>query len=152
MRNKSGFGSSLEQRRGLDLTNGGNFGGYGLLGWPAYPYLDGYGYSTYQTQPNVVLATPYPEVPAFTPPPPPVRSQMHEYHWPSSGDDPKAALSIVSTDGSVHHAIAVWVQDSMVCFVTPDGGGGHLPLSNVNRELTNQANKQQNLNLPLPPG
>jgi hypothetical protein len=101
---------------------------------------------------------PYQEVEA---PAPPVQSEIHEYSWPISGDysgatangpiaDPSPLFSIVSKDGTVAHARALWIQDSIVHFTTVDGSGGQLPLDAVDRESTHRANAEHNLRLPLP--
>ena len=132
-------------------------GGYAGYGWPPSPFSDGYGntidYGEHvsQNQVTVVLVMPYQQVPVAPPPPPlPIRPETREYHWPDSASDPKAVFSIVSKDRSVHQAIAVWAQDADVCFIAPDGAGGQLPISSVDRESTYRVNTQKKLRLSLP--
>ncbi len=59
-------------------------------------------------------------------------------------------FSIVSKDGAIHSAVAAWVQDGVVRYITPDGVGGRLELESVNRAGTNLANAAKHLMLPLP--
>ena len=83
-------------------------------------------------------------------PDPPARPTVHEYQWPNSEDNPAAVFSIVTGDSTVHRAIAVWAQDGMICFFTPEGVVGHLPIGTVDRERTQQLNAVHDLKLPLP--
>lgn len=155
--NRNGFGSSSEGR-GFGWSRGfKDFGGYGGLGWDGYPYSGDGGYlanygEAFQPPPNIIVVPPFREAPVEPPPPPPPppRPETHEYNWPSSGDNPGAAFSIVLKDGTVHRAAAVWVQDNTICFITPGGTGGQLPLTSANREDTHRANAEQNLALSLP--
>ena len=95
---------------------------------------------------------PFQDAPAYPPPPPPVRSEIREYHWSDPPGNPNAAFSIVSKDGTIYRAALVWVQDNTVHFSTPEGTSLELPLASVDRERTNQANAEQNLKLQLPAG
>jgi hypothetical protein len=56
------------------------------------------------------------------------------------------------TDGSVRPAIAVWVQDNAVHYITPEGTGRRLDLYYINREGTRMANAARHLALALPAG
>ena len=155
--NRGGFGSNFE-RRGFGWSRGFNdFSGYGDFGWYGGPYYGDYGYPAnygegYPSPLNIIVVPPFREAPVEPPPPPPPppRPEMHEYSWPNSGGNPDAAFSIVLKDGTVHRAAAVWVQDNTVCFITPEGTGGQLPLTSVDREDTHRANAEQNLKLSLP--
>lgn len=136
---------------------GWGFGGYVGSGWPPSPFNDGYGHSVdygeqvSQNQVTIVLVMPYQQVPVAPPPPPlPIRSETREYNWPASDSDPGAVFSIVSKDGSVRQAIAVWTQDTTLCFTAPDGTGGQLPISSVHRESTYRVNTEKKLRLSLP--
>jgi hypothetical protein len=86
------------------------------------------------------------------PPTPPVRPELHEYKWPDSSGDTAATFVLMLTDGSVRPAVAVWIQDSIVHYITPEGAGGRLGLHSVNREGTRLANAAKHLTLWLPAG
>ena len=86
------------------------------------------------------------------PPPPPVRPEINEYKWPASSGDTAATFVLLLTDGSVRPAIAVWIQDNAVHYITPEGTGGRLDLYYVNREGTRMANAARHLALALPAG
>jgi len=83
------------------------------------------------------------------PPPPPVTPVLHEYNWPEQVNT-SATFSIVTTSGTVYLATMVWVEGGNVHFNSVDGGVRQIPLSSVSRSLTETANAQKNLNLPLP--
>ena len=83
------------------------------------------------------------------PPPPPVAPVLHEYNWPGQ-EDASARFSIVTTSGTVYLATMVWVEGENLHFNSVDGGVRQIPLSAVSRSLTQTANAQKNLNLPLP--
>jgi hypothetical protein len=129
----------------------GRFGG----GFPwLFPAFGEYGYGDYgfdQTQPNIFVVMPEPQVPPEPPPPPPPppRAAVQEYHWPVSNTAP-APFSIVLNDGTVHYATMVWLADGRLHFNSPEGGARQLPLSSVSRTLTQSANARKGLTLPLP--
>ena len=83
------------------------------------------------------------------PPPPPATPVVHEYHWPGEAN-PAATFSIMTTNGTVYLATMVWVEGDNVHFNSVDGGVLVIPLSSISRSLTQTANAQKNLNLPLP--
>jgi len=138
---------------GQNLLRGrGDSYAYDGLGWSGYPYFGDYGYLPGYNHPgdqspaaNIVV-----EPVQNWAPDPPARPTVHEYQWPTSEDNPAAVFSIVTKDGTVHRAIAVWAQDGAVCFFTPEGAGGQLPIGTVDRERTQQLNAAHRLKLPLP--
>jgi hypothetical protein len=116
---------------------------------PLYAGNNGNGYLA----PSVTVAIP--QVVAAPPPArpsePPIRPEVHEYHWPSSHSDSSAtAFSIVSKDGRVQSATAVWVQDDALCYVTPDGSESRMPIDSIDRQATRQRNAEKQLNICLP--
>jgi hypothetical protein len=44
----------------------------------------------------------------------------------------------------------VWVQDDAVCFVSPDGSQGRMPIDSIDRKATRQRNAEKQLNFWLP--
>lgn len=126
--------------------------GWGGLGLGYADYLGGYEGTDYHDTgyPAPMIVMPESYGPTFVQPPPaPAQSVIQEYTWPASGD-PSAVFSIVSKDGAIHSAVAAWVQDGVVRYITPDGVGGRLELESVNRAGTNLANAAKHLMLPLP--
>jgi hypothetical protein len=132
-----------------------NYGyGWGGLG-VSYPYaLDGYGGPAYYDDgyqgPMIVMPEQDCGPTVFQPPPPPVRPELHEYKWPESSADTAATFALVLTDGSVRAAIAVWIQDNTLNYITPEGAGERLELHSINRENTRMANAAKHLTLSLP--
>ena len=109
---------------------------------PFYARNDGEG-----NQANVTLATPQGvATPPLAPPPLPlpVRSEMREYHWPSSASNSSATtFSLVSKDGRVESAAMVWVQDDALYYVTPDGRNGSMPIDSIDREASRRRNEDR---------
>jgi len=102
----------------------------------------------YALHPGAALIMPAPE--PISPPPPPVTPVVREYSWPDSGNGSATAFAIVSKDGKVHRAIAVWVQDERLCFTTPQGVGQQLSLTEVDGKATTRTNAELKLKLPMP--
>jgi hypothetical protein len=129
------------------------FPDWGYASDPAF-YPDNYG-DSYTVLPSAFVAIPVIQQ-ADAPPQPtasaPVRSEMREYHWPSSGSDSSATtFSFVSKDGRVQSATAVWVQGNALFYYTPDHSTGRILIDSIDREATRQLNAGKHLNLWLPP-
>ena len=148
------------QRGGFGLGFGGlGFGGLGYgwapdygSGFGGYPFYEGswfpkqYG-NEGQASPGVMLMqTPTPPLP----PPEPARPAMQIYHWAETGANPQAIYSIVSRDGVVRHAVAVWVQDSEVRYTAANGAAGRVALAAIDCGATGRLNAEQQLSLRLP--
>ena len=156
--NRAGFG---RKRNGFGWSRGVSYFGECVdMGWDCdwYRNSSDYGYPAnygegYASGLNIIM-TPFQQAPVEPPPPPPspVQSEMREYHWPSSGSDPGAPFSIVLKDGTVYRATTLWVQDNTVCFIAPDGTGGQVSVSSVNREDTQRANAALHLAFRLAVG
>ena len=152
------------------LGGGGDIGlnvpiwGYGPWGatpywqyaphWRYYSFYDSSSYLgdyQYPAQPGVAVVTTQPEAPA--PPTPPIRPEIHEYQWPSSGNDSGVTtFSVVTKDGRVQSATAVWFQGDELCYFRSDGSKGRMPIDSVDRRATHQRNAAKQLNLSLPTG
>ncbi len=127
-------------------------------GVPFFPYFwggfypdNGYDYAPPEpaTPPAMIMPPPITMV-APAPPPEPARPEVHEYKAPAAGTPEDAVFEIVGTNGSRHEAIAVWVAEGAVHFVTPEGGSGRLPLKSVDSRATREANARKGLTLRLP--
>jgi len=157
--------SGFSQGRGTRSFNRGDYRGYNRysdLGWLYSDYYGdywglGWGWD-YQEfpfhspdydnalRPELPLVVPAQEQ---APPPPPAEPVIHEYSWPDSGRAGASAFAIVSKDGTVHRALAVWVQDDNLCFTTPNGGGRRLSLNDIDGPATTRMNAELKLKLPM---
>jgi hypothetical protein len=127
--------------------------GYHDWGYASDPffYPENYG-DAYPVLTSAIVAMPVMQKADAPPPPTPARPQMLEYHWPSSDSGSSATTySIVSKDGRVLLAAAVWVKDNALCYYTPDHSTGRIRIDSIDRQATRQRNGQQQLNLWLPP-
>lgn len=142
------FGTRTFDRR----FHGAHTGGF----FPAVPVIGGvYGYAPPAPPAVIVVQQPAPAQPPVEPKPPePIRSVIREYELrepePEPADKETPAFSIVLEDGSVLEAIAAWVENDTLRFVTPEGRYGQAPLAAIDRESTHQQNREKKLNLRLP--
>jgi hypothetical protein len=128
---------------------GAGFGwGYPDFGWD-FADDDGQGYGN-PSVPSVVIVMPPQQTLPPAPPPEPTRPVIHEYKQAEAASEPSATFSIVTKNGATQNAVAVWVQDNSVNFITPDGGRVRVPLTSVDREATRRANAEKHLMLSLP--
>jgi hypothetical protein len=147
--------SRNSDRRRRDRSDSGDYNRYSDGGSPYPDYYGDYWDSSldghddyYAPRPSAVFITPPAE--PVSPPPPPVTPVVLEYSWPDSGSGSATAFTIVSKDGAVHRAIAVWVQDERLCFTTPQGVGQQLSLTEVDGKATTRTNAELKLKLPMP--
>jgi hypothetical protein len=151
----NGYNNRYDNRYNNGYSNG--YGGYasdyGYGGVFDPFYADRYVDSAPAPQAGVVVLMPQVELPPPPPPPPPpIQPETREYQWPASASDSSATtFSIVSKDGQVQLATAVWVQDNALCYFTPDGRKGRIQIGSVDRQSTRQRNAENHLNLWLPP-
>ena len=116
---------------------------------PAYYGADpgGQGYPSVLINPNYTPETAHPV--------------MHDYSYlsPSDGDDaaaaqPPAAPSvyflIAMKDHTIYPAIAYWVQNGTLNYITQQGVRREVPLTQVDREFSTQLNKERNIDFALP--
>jgi hypothetical protein len=133
------------------------FGGYGWApdygsGFGGYPFYEGswfpkqYGNEGQASSGVMLMQAPTPPLP----PPEPARPAMQIYHWAETGANPQAIYSIVSRDGVVRHAVAVWVQDSEVRYTAANGAAGRVALAAIDCGATGRLNAEQQLSLRLP--
>jgi len=100
--------------------------------------------------PQVIVVAP-PAPPSPPPPPPePARLVTHEYNWPDAAKSGAGHFALVSSDGSVRFAVAVWVQDGRLQYTQTDGTAGSAPLDTIDREATRRLNAENRLSFSLP--
>ena len=147
--------SRNSDRRWSHRSDFGDYDRYSDLGWLYPDYYQGYWDSSFYGRddydafpPGAALIMPAAE--PVSPPPPPATPVVQEYSWPDSDSGSATAFAIVSKDGTVHRAAAVWVQDDSLCFTTPNGIGEHLALNDVDGKATTRINAELKLKLPMP--
>lgn len=146
----------FSQNRGTHSLNRGDYRGNNGYSDRGGLYRDYYGDDWglgYWDSPLYSLGNydaPRPELPLVVPAPePPAQPVIHEYSWPDSGPAGASAFAIVSKDGTVHRALAVWVQDNSLCFAAPNGGGRRLSLNDIDGPATTRMNAELKLKLPV---
>jgi hypothetical protein len=116
---------------------------------PAYYGADpgGQGYPSLLVNPNYVPETAHPLM------------RDYSYLAPASGDATAAAqpapapsviFLIAMKDDTIHPAIAYWVQNNTLNYITQQGVRNQVPLSEVDREFSTQLNKERNIDFALP--
>jgi len=68
---------------------------------------------------------------------------MQIYQWAETGANPQATYSIVSRDGVVRHAVAVWVQDNEVRYTAANGAAGRVAPAAIDCGATGRLNAEQ---------
>jgi hypothetical protein len=148
--------------RGIFAEN--NFPGWSL---PYYPFFGGYGgYGGYDyapsASPSIIVIQPFsPEMMGQPPKPPePARLEIREYKEPAAtGAQPAAAapsgpqqtFSVALKNGSRDAAMAAWVDDDCLNYLTASGKRQRVALSAIDRDATARLNGEKNLSLWLPP-
>jgi hypothetical protein len=147
----------------------------------AYPvFVDPYAYGGYQQDPNVTVVMPQPQ-PAQQypgPPAPPVTINQHfgqqaappstqqnssirTYDAPVTSNAPPPApveeeeqplFLIALKDSTVYTAVAYWVQDSTLHYVSPKNRQNQVSLDLVDRALTERLNRGRPGEVKLPAG
>ena len=146
-------------------------GGFGFRGAPhpglsrfgglfAYPLFLGdydYGYPGYAPAPNVVIVQQPPAYVVLQNAPSAAPSgEIHEYapapsSAPTDSTEESPAFAIVLKDGSVRSAVAVAAQNDSLHYVDLDGRHQHVALETVDRAATRKRNRENHLELQLPP-
>jgi hypothetical protein len=129
----------------------------GYSNWGAYPSYGGYGSYGYgyanpsvlvisngvpQSQPPVVVeqAPPEPAVREYSAAPPP--SQPKQYEEP--------LYLLAMKDGTIRAVLAYWVEGSTVHYVTMEHEQKQMPLSALDRGLSERLNRERNVTFSLP--
>ena len=126
-------------------------GDFGFL-WdypPAYPMSAGY-------PPINNSITLGPDAPATAPEPAqPAHAVVKDYKWNESETSPtdqSATFTVALKDGSKRYAVTAWVQDNQLHYLDSGGHQRVLPAEVIDRETTEHLNRQNHLDLQLPPG
>jgi len=140
--------------------------GYGMSYWPGYyDYWDYPGYGSgyypdayaYNTSPNVTVV--YPQTVAGDPPPaysqsahPMIRSYDEygqETHPTANGAPSSPIYLIAMKDGVIYAASSYSVENGTLHYVTLQHEEKTVPVSSIDRTLTNQLNRERRVNLNL---
>lgn len=140
----------------------------------AYPVMVGgypYGYAQEQAAPNVTVINTPPQAPQvvinqnYVPETanPVIREyaegspEVSVYRAPSRADAPETAAGeenrsylIAFTDHSIYSALAYWVQGDTLHYVTPEGVHNQASLDLIDREFTEQLNRERQTQVRLP--
>ena len=66
------------------------------------------------------------------------------------GGEPKPVVYLLAMkDGSVYSAVAYWVEDSTLHYITPKHAHNHASLDLVDREITDQVNRERKVPFKL---
>lgn len=173
---RGGFGGYGGFNRGFGYGYGryGGWGGWGYpywgwgLGWPYYDYGgypygydSGYGYYpdgyAYNSTPNVTVV--YPQTAAADPPPAYAQSGRavirsydqygQETHTSADGATASPIYLIAMKDGVIRAASSYSVEGGTLHYVTLQHQEQTVPISSIDRTLTNQLNRERRVNLNL---
>ncbi len=141
--------------------------GYGYDSYPNYDY--GYSYPTYGSDyygsdsygyapPAVAYPQQLPPQNYYQQPPAaPARSEIHEYPEYSAtstlrpaGEQPIYLIALKGQE-NIQAALTYWVEGGTLQYLNLQHQQKHVPLSLVDRDLSNQLNHQRNMDLRLPP-
>lgn len=151
------FGHGLARGLGYGY---GNYVGYGYPGlyWTDYGYpgfvdefylrLQDYYRQSEADEDRQEQARMIPPAPP-EPPPPLVKPVTQEYSWPPPPPGAPQTFSLAFKDGTVHPAIAVWVQGGVVHYNGEDGSKVRASLDQLDRALTRRLNAEKGLRLVL---
>jgi len=143
--------------------------GVGLSYWPSYPAYDysdyypydsgGYAYApqsyapqSYGSSPNVVVYSQQAaSAPAYSDTAHPVIRSYDQYgqEMQPSGGTSSPVYLIAMHDGAIRAAASYWVQNGTLHYVTLQQKEETVPLTQVDRQLTTQLNRERHVNVNL---
>src|ERR1039458_882005 len=137
------------------------YSGYGLGYWPGYAdYGYDYGsypansYSAYQPSPNVTVVYAPPAAPAtvYVERAGPQRDEYgQEIQRPRSAPDSDSSIYLIAfRDRSIFAAVAYWVEGGTLHYVTQEHEQKQVPLSTVDRDLSDKLNRERGVAFSLP--
>src|ERR1039458_970275 len=150
---------------------GGLYGGYSSpyfysgfgLGYGNWPWYDGYGYGSdpaysypvYQPSPNVtVVYAPPAAAPAtvYVERAGPQRDEYgQEIQRPRSAPDSDSSIYLIAfRDRSIFAAVAYWAEGGTLHYVTQEHEQKQVPLSTVDRDLSDKLNRERGVAFSLP--
>jgi hypothetical protein len=138
------------------------FGGYPLI----YPFVGDYdllwdyplGYQTAPAFPPINNSIIVPEAQSAPTAPEPLKTAnpvTKDYKWNEAeapSGDQAATFTVALKDGSKRYAATAWVQDSKLHYLDAEGRQQVLSPDVIDRETTQSLNRQNHLDLQLPPG
>ena len=116
----------------------------------AYPYSNGYSYST----PSVMIISNspygYPAAPTPQAPPPP-EPTLREYGPTAQSQKYETPLFLIAfKDGAIRAVLAYWVDGTILHYVSMDHEQKQAPLTSVDRDLSERLNRERNVTFSLP--
>jgi hypothetical protein len=138
------------------------YSGFGL-GYGNWPWYDGYGYNSYpaysypvyQPSPNVtVVYAPPAAAPAtvYVERAGPQRDEYgQEIQRPRSAPDSDSSIYLIAfRDRSIFAAVAYWAEGGTLHYVTQEHEQKQVPLSTVDRDLSDKLNRERGVAFSLP--
>ncbi len=139
------------------------YSGFGF-GYPYWPWYGdyGYGYSSdpaysypvYQPSPNVTVVYAPPAAPAtiYVERAGPQRDEYgQEVQRPRSAPDSDSSIYLIAfRDRSIFAAVAYWAEGGTLHYVTQEHEQKQVPLSTVDRELSDKLNRERGVAFSLP--
>ena len=137
------------------------YGGYGYSSY-SYPYASAYSYAPnvapvaggdyeYDDRPQVVVNQRFVNPNDRCEP-----DRPYEYdsnRAPNDATDYKPTLYLIALrDHNILASFTYWVEGGMLHYVTEDHAMREVPLSDVDRELSERLNRERNMNFRLPAG
>jgi hypothetical protein len=124
----------------------------------AYPFLDddslGYRLPPPEDRATDNTTIAQPSTPPVSPPPysQPAHPVIHEYKWNEASGAGATTFTIALKDGSKRYPVTIWVQDGNLNYIDSEGHQQVLSADIIDRNATERLNRQNNLNVQLPPG
>lgn len=120
---------------------------------PAPYYDSGYGYNSEPVIVNIANPmyppAPPPPPPQTTPPEPP--SQQQSYVPPQNRQTQSTLYLIALNDHKIYPALSYWVEHNILHYVTTDHAMRQVPLSSVDRSMSEELNGERHVSFRLPP-
>jgi hypothetical protein len=123
--------------------------GYPSQGYPAQaPGYAGQGYPPVIVNPNYAPDTPNPGLREYTYAPQPDAAPQPD---DQTGAAPSVIFLIAMKDHTIYPAIAYWVEDDTLNYITQQGVRNRVSLDLVDRAFSTELNKERNIDFALPP-
>jgi hypothetical protein len=126
---------------------------------PPQGYENDYGYSAQQPAPVVILNQKFGNDNGYPPPPygsapqaPAAPAPPEDQNQPqaAAGESSSIIFLIAMKDHTIFPAVAYWVEDSTLNYITAQGVRNRVSLDLVDKDFSKQLNKERSLDFALP--
>jgi hypothetical protein len=108
------------------------------------------GYPSVIVNPNYTPETANPVLRDYTYTPVPGAAPQQDYQA-GAANAPSVFFLIALKDHTIYPALAYWVEDNTLNYITTQGVRNRVPLDQVDRDFSTQLNKERNIDFALPP-